>query len=76
MFSSTRSATWRAPSATAISTQIYARDNEELVRVIDEVIGTIPGVARVRTIIVPWKLKEECDWHVPADLAEEGAAMT
>jgi len=55
--------------------QLYARDAEELVRLADEVIGTIPGVARVRTTIVPWKLKEVCDWHVPAGIAEEGAAM-
>ena len=55
--------------------QVYARDAEELVRLVSEVIGTIPGVARVRTTIVPWKLKEVCDWHVPAELAEGGAAM-
>lgn len=55
--------------------QVYARDAEELVRLVNEVIGTIPGVARVRTTMVPWKLKEVCDWHVPVEIAEEGAAM-
>lgn len=55
--------------------QVYARDPEELVRLVSEVIGTIPGVARVRTTIVPWKLKEVYDWRVPAEFAEEGAAM-
>jgi Lrp/AsnC family transcriptional regulator for asnA, asnC and gidA len=58
-----------------LSVQLYARDTEELVRLVNEVIGVIPGVVRVRTIIVPWKLKEVCDWHAPADFAEEGAAM-
>lgn len=55
--------------------QVYARDPEELVRLVNEVIGTIPGVTRARTTIVPWKLKEVCDWRVPAENAEEGAAM-
>lgn len=54
-----------------ILAQVYARDPEELVRLVNEAIGTIPGVARVRTTIVPWKLKEVCDWHVPADATDE-----
>ena len=58
-----------------LSVQVYARDTEELVRVCNEAIGTIPGVTRVRTIIVPWKLKETHDWHLPAEGAEEGAAI-
>jgi Lrp/AsnC family transcriptional regulator, regulator for asnA, asnC and gidA len=49
-----------------LNAQIYARDNEELVRLVDEIIGSIPGVARVRTHIVPWKLKQTYDWRVPA----------
>jgi DNA-binding Lrp family transcriptional regulator len=59
-----------------LSIQVYARDTEELVRLSNEVIGSIPGVTRVRTIIVPWKLKEIYDWHLPAEIAEEGVAMT
>jgi Lrp/AsnC family transcriptional regulator for asnA, asnC and gidA len=59
-----------------LTVQVYARDTEELMRVTYEVIGAIPGVTRVRTTIIPWKLKEVCDWHVPAEPAEEGAAMT
>ncbi len=58
-----------------LNVQVYARDTEELVRLSNEVIGAIPGVTRVRTIIVPWKLKETCDWHLPAEAAEEGAAI-
>lgn len=58
-----------------LSVQVYARDTEDLVRLTDESIGNIPGVARVRTVIVPWKLKQEYDWRVPARHVEEGAAM-
>jgi Lrp/AsnC family transcriptional regulator, regulator for asnA, asnC and gidA len=58
-----------------LDVQVVARDNEDLVRVSNEVIGSIPGVTRVRTLIIPWKLKETCDWHLPAEPAEEGAAM-
>ena len=59
-----------------LSIQIYARDTEDLVRLTSEVIGVIPGVARVRTIIIPWKLKEVCDWRVPGKPAEEEAPET
>jgi DNA-binding Lrp family transcriptional regulator len=52
--------------------QVYARDPEELLRVVNEAIGTIPGIVKLRTTIVPWKLKEVCDWHVPADVTEAG----
>ncbi len=55
--------------------QVYARDPEEPVRLVNEVIDAIPGVTRVRTTMVPWKLKEVCDWQVPAETAEQGAAM-
>jgi DNA-binding Lrp family transcriptional regulator len=54
--------------------EVYARDPEELVRLVNEVIGTIPGVVRVRTTIVPWKLKEVWDWQVPAEAVEAGPA--
>ena len=59
-----------------LNAQVYAHDTEELVRLTNEVIGVIPGVTRVRTVIVPWKLKEVCDWRVPAESGEEGAPMT
>jgi len=58
-----------------LNVQVYARDTEELVRLVNDVIGTIPGVARVRTLIVPWKLKEVFDWRVPVSDTAEGAAM-
>ncbi len=52
--------------------QVYARDPEELVRLVNEAIGSIPGIVKMRTNIVPWKLKEVCDWHVPVDATEAG----
>jgi DNA-binding Lrp family transcriptional regulator len=58
-----------------LDVQVYARDTEDLVRLTNEVIGVIPGVTRVRTLIIPWTLKEACDWSLPANEAEEGAAM-
>jgi Lrp/AsnC family transcriptional regulator, regulator for asnA, asnC and gidA len=58
-----------------LAVQVYARDPEELVRLVNETIGAIPGVTRARTNIVAWKLKEICDWHVPAEVAEKGVAM-
>ena len=67
---------WPVRSATGISNvQVYARDTEDLVRLVNDVIGTIPGVARVRALIVPWKLKEVFDWRVPVSDTAEGAAM-
>jgi len=51
-----------------LSIQIYARSNEELLRFVDEVIGKVPGVTRTRTVMVPWKLKDVYQWHLPAAL--------
>lgn len=51
--------------------QVHARDPEELMLLVNEDIGSIPGIVRVRTTIIPWKLKEVCDWQVPAELPEE-----
>ena len=55
-----------------LSVQVYARDTEELLRFVNEVIGKVPGVTRTKTAIVPWKLKDVYQWHVPAEAAEEG----
>jgi DNA-binding Lrp family transcriptional regulator len=52
--------------------EVYARDPEELVRLVNEAIGSIAGVVKVRTTIVPWKLKEVYDWQVPPEAAETG----
>jgi DNA-binding Lrp family transcriptional regulator len=53
---------------------VYARDTEELLRFINEVIGKVPGVTRTKTAMVPWKLKDVYQWHVPVEAAEEGRA--
>src|SRR5664279_476895 len=58
-----------------LSVQVYARDTEELLRFVNEVIGKVPGVTRTKTAIVPWKLKDVYQWHVPAEAAEEGRAI-
>jgi Lrp/AsnC family transcriptional regulator for asnA, asnC and gidA len=51
-----------------LSIQVYARSNEELLRFVDEVIGKVPGVTRTRTVMVPWKLKDVYQWHLPRTL--------
>ena len=55
-----------------LSVQVYARDTEELLRFVNEVIGKVPGVTRTKLAMVPWKLKDVYQWHVPSDGAEEG----
>jgi Lrp/AsnC family transcriptional regulator, regulator for asnA, asnC and gidA len=58
-----------------LSLQVYARDTEELLRFINEVIGKVPGVTRTKTVMVPWKLKDVYEWHVPVEAADEGRAI-
>jgi DNA-binding Lrp family transcriptional regulator len=48
-----------------LSIQIFARDTEELMRIVDEEIGKVPGVTRMRTIMVPWKIKDVYEWRIP-----------
>jgi Lrp/AsnC family transcriptional regulator, regulator for asnA, asnC and gidA len=58
-----------------LSVQVYAHDTEELLRFVDEVIGNVPGVTRTKLAMVPWKLKDVYQWHVPTEAAEEGRAI-
>ena len=58
-----------------LSVQVYARDTEELLRFVNEVIGKVPGVTRTKLAMVPWKLKDVYQWHVPVEAAEEGRAI-
>jgi len=51
---------------TDLSIQVYAHDNQELLRFVDEVVGRLEGVIRMRTVMVPWKLKDVYEWCVPA----------
>jgi DNA-binding Lrp family transcriptional regulator len=48
-----------------LSIQVYARDNDELVRFVDEVVGRLDGVLHTRTVFVPWKLKDVYEWQIP-----------
>jgi Lrp/AsnC family transcriptional regulator, regulator for asnA, asnC and gidA len=56
-----------------LSIQVLARDAEELLRFVNEVIGKVPGVARTKVAIVPWKLKDVYQWRVPAEATEAAA---
>jgi Lrp/AsnC family transcriptional regulator for asnA, asnC and gidA len=58
-----------------LSVQVYARDTEELLRFVNEVIGKVPGVTRTKLAMVPWKLKDVYQWQVPVGAAEEGRAI-
>ena len=58
-----------------LSVQVYARDTEELLRFVNEVIGKVPGVTRTKLAMVPWKLKDVYQWQVPSEAAEEGRAI-
>ena len=53
-----------------LSIQVFARDAEELLRFVNEVIGSVPGVARTKVAIVPWKLKDVHQWRVPLEATE------
>jgi Lrp/AsnC family transcriptional regulator for asnA, asnC and gidA len=48
-----------------LSIQVYARDNQELLRFVDEVVGCLDGVIHTRTAVVPWKLKDVYEWQIP-----------
>ena len=48
-----------------LSIQVYARDNQELLRFVDEVVGRLGGVLQTRTVVVPWKLKDVYEWQIP-----------
>ena len=55
-----------------LSIQVYARDTQELLRLVEEVIGKVPGVTRTKTVMVPWKLKDVYQWRVPEPAAARG----
>ena len=55
-----------------LSAQVYARDTEDLLRFVDEVIGKVRGVSRTRTVVVPWKLKDVYQWRIPEAVGEKG----
>ncbi len=53
-----------------LSIQVYARNEAELLRFVEEVVGVMPGVTGTRTALVPWKLKDVYQWTVPRPLGE------
>jgi Lrp/AsnC family transcriptional regulator for asnA, asnC and gidA len=55
-----------------LSAQVYARDTEDLLRFVDEVIGKVRGVSRTRTVVVSWKLKDVYQWRIPEAVGEKG----
>jgi len=48
-----------------LSVQVYARSNEELHEFVSGTIARIPGIARVRTMLVPRTVKDVHQWHIP-----------
>lgn len=53
-----------------ISVQVVARDNQELFRFVTEVIDRIPGVKRTIISLVPYVIKDDSRWRIPASLFE------
>lgn len=51
-----------------ISAQIVARNNAEIYRFSTEVIGSLPGVRKTITSIVPLTMKDVYQWRVPSSL--------
>ena len=50
---------------TDVSVQVVAKDTTEIYRLVTEVIGTIPGVRKTTTSIVPVVLKDVYQWRIP-----------
>lgn len=51
-----------------ISAQIIARDNTEVYDFATRVIGSLPGVRKTTTSIVPIRLKDVYQWHIPGSM--------
>lgn len=48
-----------------VSIQVMGRDSTEIYRFVTEVIGTIPGVRKTTTSIVPVVMKDVYQWNIP-----------
>ena len=55
-----------------VSIQIFARDNEELYRLVTEVVGNVPWVRKTSTVLLPMVLKDVYDWHIPDSVCTDG----
>jgi Lrp/AsnC family transcriptional regulator, regulator for asnA, asnC and gidA len=51
-----------------ISVQIVATDNHHLYDFVSSTIGSLPGVRRTNTSIVPLVIKDDAKWRVPSSL--------
>ncbi len=54
-----------------ISIQIVARDNRELYNFVAGTIGTLPGVRRTTTSIVPVIIKDDARWRLPSSVIKK-----
>ncbi len=54
-----------------VSIQIVARSNQELFDIVTEEIGTIPGVRRTETHLLPLKFKDIDSWLPPRHTIEQ-----
>lgn len=54
-----------------VSAQVVARNNQELFDFVTKVIDRIPGVQRTITSLVPYVIKDDSRWRIPASLFEQ-----
>ena len=55
-----------------ISVQIVTRNNDEVFSFATEFISKLPGVRKTVTYIVPTKIKDSYQWHIPGSIGEPG----
>lgn len=48
-----------------LSIQIHTRNNDELYRLVTEIIGRLPGVTKTSTVLLPIVVKDVNDWAIP-----------
>lgn len=54
-----------------LSVQVVGRDNAEVYAFATQVIGRLPGVRKTATSIVPIKLKDVYQWHIPTSVCTQ-----
>ncbi len=48
-----------------LSIQVVAHDNTELYNFVTQVVGTVPGVRKTTTLLLPLILKDVYEWRIP-----------
>lgn len=48
-----------------LSIRVHARDDQELLRFVDETVGGLDGVRHTRIVRAPWRLKDVYEWRIP-----------